>query len=78
MASPYSCIEACNLSLNGKNEWVIFGASGSSIAVQSSSGASTVWPADVGKETVSFFASFVLLNRFCLFMAMVHLLLLGF
>lgn len=44
MALPYSCIEACELSNDGKSEWVVIGTSGPRLALQSSSGATAVWP----------------------------------
>jgi tRNA (guanine-N(7)-)-methyltransferase subunit TRM82 len=45
MAFPYQRIEACNRSNGNHQEWVFIGASGSDLVVQSSTGASSVWPA---------------------------------
>jgi len=45
MALPYQRIAACNRSVGNSWEWTLIGASGPWLAVQSSSGASSVWPA---------------------------------
>ncbi|KAF2705255.1 guanine-N(7)--methyltransferase subunit TRM82 [Pleomassaria siparia CBS 279.74] len=45
MTFPYQCLGACNYSLGNSHEWTLFGASGPRLVVQSSSGASSVWPA---------------------------------
>ncbi|KAF2800056.1 tRNA methyltransferas-like protein [Melanomma pulvis-pyrius CBS 109.77] len=44
MAFPYQCIEACNRSRGGNHDWTLFGACGSRLVAQSSSGASSIWP----------------------------------
>ncbi|KAF2751011.1 guanine-N(7)--methyltransferase subunit TRM82 [Sporormia fimetaria CBS 119925] len=52
MPIPFTCIEACDLSEDGKSELRLYGASGTRLFVQSSSGASAVWPeeADVRND----------------------------
>jgi hypothetical protein len=46
MTLPFQCIEAHSALGDEQNEWVLFGASGSKLVIQSSDGASSVWPAE--------------------------------
>ncbi|KAF2186820.1 guanine-N(7)--methyltransferase subunit TRM82 [Zopfia rhizophila CBS 207.26] len=52
MALPYQCIQACNRSANGTPDWILFGARGSKLVAQSSSGATSVWPAEENYKIV--------------------------
>jgi tRNA (guanine-N(7)-)-methyltransferase subunit TRM82 len=44
MAFPYQCLVARTGSTAAPHEWTLFGASGAKLVVQSSTGASSVWP----------------------------------
>ncbi|KAF2874854.1 tRNA methyltransferas-like protein [Massariosphaeria phaeospora] len=46
MKLPYQCIEVADRSIDSGNEWLLFGASGSKLIVQSSTGVQSVWPAE--------------------------------
>jgi len=45
MTFPYQRVEACNRTRGDSHEWILFAASGPKLVVQSSGGASSVWPA---------------------------------
>ncbi|KAF2270584.1 guanine-N(7)--methyltransferase subunit TRM82 [Lojkania enalia] len=40
---PYQCIQVCERSTNGSHEWILVGASGSKLVIQSSNGATRTW-----------------------------------
>jgi hypothetical protein len=54
MAIPYKCLVARNSPTDsGVSDWVLFGASGSRLVVQSSKGAATIWPEKDAPNRVS-------------------------
>ncbi|KAF2636624.1 guanine-N(7)--methyltransferase subunit TRM82 [Massarina eburnea CBS 473.64] len=46
MTLPYQCLAACSRSTGDGDEWALFGAAGSELVVQSSTGIASVWPAE--------------------------------
>ncbi|KAH7124045.1 guanine-N(7)--methyltransferase subunit TRM82 [Dendryphion nanum] len=44
MALPFQCLQSCSPSPENTAEWIIVGASGSKLLVQSSSGSASIWP----------------------------------
>ena len=43
MSQPYQCLASCTRSAGEGLEWLLFGASGSQLVAQSSTGASSTW-----------------------------------
>lgn len=53
MAFPYQCLTALTRPSANGEDWAVFGATGSTLAVQSSNGTKSVWPTEQDVEKVS-------------------------
>ncbi|KAF1948802.1 hypothetical protein CC80DRAFT_421814 [Byssothecium circinans] len=50
MSFSYQCLVACNRPSQDGEDWALFGAAGSRLVVQSSTGTTSVWPTEQGQE----------------------------
>lgn len=55
MAFPYQCLTASARSGADEEDWAVFGATSSTLVVQSSSGTKSVWPTEQDSKDVSCF-----------------------
>ena len=55
MAFPYQCLTVGTRPGAGGEDWAVFGATSSTLVVQSSSGTKSVWPAEQDAKDVSCF-----------------------
>lgn len=53
MAFPYQCLTALTKPSVSGDDWILFGASGPTLVVQSSSGVKSSWPPEQELEKVS-------------------------
>ncbi|KAL5385388.1 hypothetical protein DPSP01_004845 [Paraphaeosphaeria sporulosa] len=52
MISPYQCLAACTRRAADGHEWLLFGATGSDLVVQSSSGVASTWTPEIAAPEV--------------------------